>query len=197
MTLHATDGSVWRSAHWNRPMRPSACLALLLFAANLGFAAEPPTPAEANAAATPAPEAVPDKPRVTPSVPELIDNQQQIRAEIESGKGKYRGMPSRERKDLYAHQDNLLGLLEGKQSFGELNENDKTEAFNELEWIKARLTQAEDDRLVCEVIRPSGSNLTKRVCKSVKQLRLESQNAREMLDTKGQCIIKEACSGRG
>lgn len=183
-------------------MRTSACLLLLLVAVNVCVAAEPPATADSAApaalVATPTAEPAPAAtPQVSPSVPELIDNQQQIRAEIETGKGKYRGMPARERRDLYAHQDNLLSLLEGKQSFDELSEKDKTEAFNELEWIKARLTQAEDDRLVCEVVRPSGSNLTKRVCKSVKQLRLESQQAQQMLDTKGQCIITKMCSSGG
>ena len=189
-------------------MRTSVLL-LLLVAVNVCAAAEPPpagslaptTAAEPPASAEPAPSVAEAKPaanpRVSPTIPELIDNQQQIRAEIESGKGKYRGMPARERKDLYAHQDNLLSLLEGKQSFDELNEDDKIEAFNELEWIKARLTQAEEDRLVCEVVRASGSNLTRRVCKSVKQLRLESQQAQQMLDTKGQCIITEMCGSGG
>lgn len=131
--------------------------------------------------------------QVLTPIPEIISVQQQVRAELKSGKGIYRAMSEAERNEILLRQDRLLGLIENHTSLKELNPDRQTQVINDLEWIQARLTQAEDDRQVCTQSKPVGSNLTRRTCKSVRQMRLEREQAQQMLDSRQYCVSDVAC----
>lgn len=113
----------------------------------------------------------------------VTTQQRQIRSDILSGKGNYRGIPQAKQSELLERQDGLLRMLEGKQTADQLTEDERIAAFNDLEWIEATLNKAEEgDRLVCRRERTIGSNRVTRVCRTAAQLEFERERAREDLD---------------
>ena len=97
--------------------------------------------------------------------------QTQLREAAIAGEDLFANMSKAERNELVARQDQLLRLLEGKQSIDELDGNEKVAAFNTLEWISATLNDAEDERLVCENVTPTGSHRRVRQCQTVAERR--------------------------
>ena len=116
---------------------------------------------------------------------EAIRTQQaQIRTGVESRSGRFKELPANTRSELLAKQAQLLSLMEGKQSTDELNETQKTEVFNTLEWIEAAVNNADDERMVCERRPVLGSTRKERVCKTAGQLRVEREAARDRMDSR-------------
>ncbi|WP_460762972.1 hypothetical protein [Lysobacter fragariae] len=123
-----------------------------------------------------------------PNIADIVANQQQIRGELEQRKGVFKKMPERKRYEFEQKQTQLLTILDGKQNWDEdLSATEKTDAFNAMEWINAAVTEAEQDRVVCESRKKPGSNLTTRVCRSVREMDAARDNARQMIDDLGRC----------
>jgi hypothetical protein len=116
----------------------------------------------------------------------IRSQQAEIRASVEARAGLYKDLPSNTRSELLAKTSLLLRLMEGKQSTNDLNEEQKMEVFNTLEWIEAAVNNAEDERLICERRQILGSTRKERVCKTAAQLRAEHEAARERLDRRNQ-----------
>lgn len=117
---------------------------------------------------------------------ESIRTQQaEIRAGVEARSGRYKDLPAGTRSELLAKQSEVLRMIDGKQSTDELDENQKVEVFNALEWIEAAINKADDERLVCERRAVLGSTRKERVCKTVAQMRDEREAARRSMDTHG------------
>lgn len=104
--------------------------------------------------------------------------QTQIRADVQAAKGRYAEMPADKRQALLAKQSELLKLIEGKQNDDQLTRSEQMQAFNTLEWIEATINNAEDERMICTRERPTGSNRTQSVCKTVAQRREDKERAR-------------------
>ena len=118
-------------------------------------------------------------------VGKIFNQQQQIRSGVQSGTGFYKDMPKNKRQQLLTKQDILFSMLDGKRTTDELNEQQKIEAFNTLEWIEATINEAEDDQLVCERRPILGSNRKERVCKTMAQIKRERQDTRNTIDAGG------------
>lgn len=116
----------------------------------------------------------------------IRSQQAEIRAGVEARDGLYKDLPSHTRSELLAKQSMLLRLMEGKQSTSDLNEDQKMEVFNTLEWIEATVNDAKDERLICERRQILGSTRKERVCKTAGQLRMEHEAARERMDRRNQ-----------
>lgn len=132
--------------------------------------------------------------RKPPVIPDILQNQEQIRGDAKAGEGIYKDMPERTREDLLSRSTRLSALLEGKE-WADLNDEQQIEVFNSLEWINAAVMKAEDERLVCEQKKRPGSNLTFKVCKTVAMRRRESESAKKAVDALGQCTVERACKG--
>ena len=107
--------------------------------------------------------------------------QQQIRSEVQAGKGRYAKMPVPKRDELLAKQSGLLNLIHGKQTDADLSASQQMEAFNTLEWIEATINNAEDERMVCKRETPTGTNRSQKICRTVAQMRAERAGAEELL----------------
>ncbi len=116
-------------------------------------------------------------------VDEVLAQQQQIRADVVAGKGRYANIPNQKRSELMAKQDELIVLLEGKQSSAELSQDQYAAAFNRLEWIEATVNNAEDERMICTREKTLGSNRTTRVCRSAAQMEEQRELARQQMET--------------
>ncbi|MBC7989601.1 MAG: hypothetical protein H7Y19_08480 [Luteimonas sp.] len=116
-------------------------------------------------------------------VDEVLAQQQQIRTDVVAGKGRYANMPNQKRSELMAKQDELMILLEGKQSSTELSQDQYVEAFNKLEWIEATVNNVDSERMICTREKTLGSNRTTRVCRTAAQLEEQREYARQQLET--------------
>ncbi|RDZ26782.1 hypothetical protein [Lysobacter silvisoli] len=113
----------------------------------------------------------------------IRSQQSEIRAAVKAANGRYKEMPQNTRGELLAKQDQLFHLMDGKQSTQDLNEDQKTEVFNTLEWIEAAINSADDERMVCERRPVLGSNRKERVCRTAGQIRAERESARERIES--------------
>lgn len=127
---------------------------------------------------------------------QIRTQQQQIQADVLAVKGRYADMPPEQRSALVKKQNELLKLIEGKTLESELSEKQKLEAFNALEWIEASINNSEDDRMVCKSERPTGSNRSQKVCKTVRQMREEREASRNMIDRRAVCSEGQMCAGK-
>ena len=107
----------------------------------------------------------------------ILTHQAQIRSEALAGKGRYKDMAEAQRTALFNHQDTITRLLQDVDNTSDLPENDKLAVFNAIEAVKAIVTKAEDERMVCVREKPLGSNRPERVCKTVAQRREEKLKA--------------------
>ena len=110
---------------------------------------------------------------------QIRTQQAEIRQGVESRTGPYSNMDATKRALLMEKQDFVLRTIEGKQSASELSDNAQMEVFNALEWIEAAINNTEGERMVCRKLRPTGSNMPTRVCKTEEQMRIEREFARK------------------
>lgn len=127
---------------------------------------------------------------VNTDVKAIVAQQQAIRVEVQAAAGRYKDMPSDKRADLLARQDRVLNMLEGHELSTELSQNQQLQLFNELEAIGALVNDAEDERMICERVKPVGSNRPVRMCKTVAQRRAEQNGVEEVFGKRDQ-----RCSG--
>ena len=125
---------------------------------------------------------------------EILSEQQAIRADVEAQVGRYADMPLVKRSAIIANQDKLFVLLEGKANTNELSPQQKTEAFNALEQVSAAINNTEDERIVCERKKTTGSHQVTRVCKSVAQIREDRDIARRNMQVNQGLCNSKACA---
>lgn len=101
----------------------------------------------------------------------IREQQAQIRADAEARRGRYEHLSEQTRQELFAKQDVVDRLTRGLTATTELPEVQRIELFNSLESISAIINRAEDDRLICERVRPVGSNRPTTFCQTVAERR--------------------------
>jgi hypothetical protein len=126
------------------------------------------------------------------TVATLLSQQHEIRKQVLEQTGRYEEMPAVKRDAILAEQNKLFRLLEGKSSTAELDPAQQTEVFNALETISSNINNTEDERIVCERVKKTGSHQVTRVCKSVAQIRVDRERARAEMSGRGICN-SDAC----
>ena len=119
---------------------------------------------------------------------DIRTQQTQIRDGVEARTGPYKDLSASERSELLSKQARMLQTIEGKHSTAELNDQQKTEVFNTLEWIEGVVNNEGDERMVCERRPVLGSTRKERICKTAGQWREEREAARNMMDSRGSCM---------
>ena len=113
---------------------------------------------------------------------DIRTQQAEIREGAQAGTGRYKALSSNQRSELLAKQDRLLHTIEGKTTTDDLNETQKTEVFNTLEWIEAVVNNDDaDERMVCQRRPILGSTRKERICKTQSQWDVERANARDTM----------------
>lgn len=113
---------------------------------------------------------------------DIRTQQAEIRSGVEARSGRYKDMDSKTRDELLRRQGVVLRTIEGKEIPSDLDAEQRTQVFNDLEWIEAAINRAEDEQLVCEYRKTIGSNRKSRVCRTPAQMREERDRAREELE---------------
>ncbi|WP_202845132.1 hypothetical protein [Luteimonas saliphila] len=103
----------------------------------------------------------------------IVAQQLELKAAVEAGSGTFEHLPEAKRADVLARQGRVLAMLEGRKQTSELSQQQQLSLFNELEAIRSIAEHAEDERLICERVKPVGSNRPVRVCKTVSERRAE------------------------
>jgi len=110
--------------------------------------------------------------------PDQIRTQQaQLRQAIERKSGNYSQFSEEERQAIFARQDDVLAVLGDKTSIDELGTDGKMRLANAMEAVDAAVNRAEDNRLICERIKPIGSNRPEKKCMTVGQRRKLREDA--------------------
>ena len=109
---------------------------------------------------------------------QIRDAQSQLRQAIEAKRGGYSHFSDEERREIFARQDDVLAAIEGRQSIDELSGDQRIRLLNALAAVDAAVKKAEDNRMICERIKPIGSNRPQSKCMTVgqrRQLRVDIQ----------------------
>ncbi|OHE84747.1 MAG: hypothetical protein A2190_04105 [Lysobacterales bacterium RIFOXYA1_FULL_69_10] len=126
---------------------------------------------------------------------EIREQQEEIRLDVLDGDDAYSGLSKRERNELVQRQDRLLALIEGRDTLLDLDEDGRTEAINTLEWIRATLEDAEQERLVCTREKTIGSNRITRVCMTVAERERKREEANRAWQRGSVCSEGRGCGG--
>ena len=125
-------------------------------------------------------------PPARPLQTDTIRSQQaQIKAGVVARTGAYKDLPASTREQLLAQQAIVLGLIEGKQTTGDLDASQKSELFAALDAIDTMVNKASDERMVCQLRKTLGSNRNERVCRTAGQIREEREAVRNQLNRTG------------
>jgi Skp family chaperone for outer membrane proteins len=98
-----------------------------------------------------------------------------------AGTQEFEALTKDQRASLAAAQSELRDILEGRATMAELDVDAKLRVFNAHERVLALITQAEDDRLVCEQKKRLGSHRHQLVCRTARQLREDRDNTQNEL----------------
>jgi hypothetical protein len=108
---------------------------------------------------------------------QIRDAQTQLRQAIEAKRGNYSQFSDEERREIFARQDDVLAAIEGRQTIDELSNDERVRLANALSAVDAAVNKAEDNRMVCERIKPIGSNRPQNKCMTVGQRRQLREDA--------------------
>ena len=116
----------------------------------------------------------------------ITAQQLEIRRDADARRGRFNTMNEAQLRDLKERQARVLRMLDGKTRTTELPPADQVRLLNDLEAISALLNKANDERLVCERQRITGSKLPKTVCMTVAEKRSAAGSAGNNLKQRNQ-----------
>lgn len=114
-------------------------------------------------------------------VSDIVSEQAQIRADAKAEKNGWDNIPLEKRQELIETQDQLMLLLDGKQTLGDLAPPERKAATQQLDRINALALEAENERMVCMREKLTGTNRTQRVCRSVGDMKRWREGAKDFM----------------
>lgn len=130
-----------------------------------------------------------------PTLAEIRAQQLELRTDVQAGAGIFEDMERVEREQLAARQSRLLAMIEGKDLVQDLDDDTQVKAFNLLEEINATINDMEDQRMVCEHVRKTGSHRKVKECRTVAERRIEREAAQNNLrETLERFCVGSACT---
>ena len=118
---------------------------------------------------------------VDDTVPEILQTQHSLRAKLDNPAGEYSRYSADDLAKMRRAQDKIFKMLDGVSSLDQLNEDQKTALSNELDQVKATLTQNEGNRLVCYRERKTGTNLVAKRCETVQEREARVHDSEEQM----------------
>ena len=101
-------------------------------------------------------------------IPAFLAYQHTVREAVASGR-RFRHLDNETRQRLFGAQDQLFGLLEGKESIEELDNDEQVAVYNAQGVVNAVLADAELDREVCTREQALGSHRVQTVCMTIRE----------------------------
>lgn len=109
----------------------------------------------------------------------LRASQDAIKRDITAKKGGYEHLTDGEKQTILRKQDTIYALIDGRDSFDGLREDEKVRLFNAVEEVRALVAKAEDGRMVCERVKVIGSNRPQNKCLTVAERRRQRERAQQ------------------
>jgi hypothetical protein len=106
-------------------------------------------------------------------------------------------MDNESKQRIYDSQDVLFALLRDRTSIDELNDDERLQVFNAQNTIAAVLTNAEDDRPLCQNSPRLGSHLHNIDCWSARERRLQKEVTQHELMRTRICVNEPGCTPGG
>jgi len=97
-------------------------------------------------------------------------NAGEVRSEMRAS-GRFGGITPRDKEKVEIELDRMEGMLAKHGSVEAMDARDKGELFNAQERANALLTGNDDQRLVCQMVEPTGSKMRKRECRRAGDIR--------------------------
>lgn len=120
--------------------------------------------------------------RAQPTLNDIAEQQTDLRRLVLNGEGVFAGMDSNRRASLAARQLRVIRMLDGIHSLAELPPGQRVQLFNDLEWIKATILRAENDRKFCEFTTTVESHRRVLVCTNSQDEQHRRERACKSLD---------------
>lgn len=114
-------------------------------------------------------------------ISDIVSEQQKIRAEAKAETMGWDNIPLEKRQELLRTQDQLLPLLEGKETLGDLDPPERRSAMEKLDRLDALALEAENERMVCMRERLTGTHRTQTVCRSVGDMKRWRDDAKDFM----------------
>ncbi|MCE5234234.1 MAG: hypothetical protein ABFC67_00375 [Mizugakiibacter sp.] len=103
-----------------------------------------------------------------------------VRKQMEPG-GYYQYIHGDERGLVEEKLNDMAALFENHPTIDQMSADQKRQLADDQEAINATLTQRDSRRKVCENVRPTGSNISRRVCRTYGEIESERQDARRFM----------------
>jgi hypothetical protein len=116
-----------------------------------------------------------------------VDNKQDFAAAVAlvksnlSAGGRFEFATEKEKAALDANLADMQALFDKFNTVDEMDQAAKLRLFNDQEAVNATLTHRDGDRLICEFVAPTGSNIPKRTCRTYRQAEMERQGAQQQM----------------
>ena len=121
----------------------------------------------------------------------ILSEQKQLQQDVSAGKGGLARLSAKEKQALATAQARVFVLLEGKSTIDELPMDQRVEAFNALEAIKAIVTAKPRDQMICRRERALGSHRVSTSCRTAEEREQEVEAAARALTPRGQGLRHE------
>jgi hypothetical protein len=114
-------------------------------------------------------------------IADIVSQQKQIRADVKAEKNGWDNIAYDKRQELLGKQDQLMQLIDGKQSLDELAPEQRATAVETIAWIDNLNAKAADERKVCTRERATGSNRVTTVCRSASAMKHQREQAKDAM----------------
>ena len=96
--------------------------------------------------------------------------------------GRYGFTDKKEREDVDRGLKYMQYLFDKYGTVAAMDANTKMDLFNHQEAVNAILTRRDSNRLVCESVAPTGSNIPRRTCRTYGEIEQEHRNTQQVMD---------------
>ncbi len=104
-----------------------------------------------------------------------------VQSEMVAG-GRYGFTDKKEREDVNRGLQYMQSLFDKYGTVAGMDQKTRMDLFNHQEAVNAILTRRDSNRLVCESVAPTGSNIPRRTCRTYGEIEQEHQNTRQVMD---------------
>jgi len=97
--------------------------------------------------------------------------------------GHYQFTSNKDRADIDTQFGAMQSLFDKYGTVAQMDQNAKTQLFNDQQAVNAILTHNDSNRLVCEHVAPLGSNIPKTVCRTYGEIQQEQRDSQHYMDS--------------
>lgn len=118
---------------------------------------------------------------VDDTVPEILHTQHALRTKLDNPTGEYSRFSQEDLSTMRHAQDRIFLMLDGVTSLDQLKEDQKIALSNDLDQVKATLTNNEGNRLICYREKRIGTNLLEKRCETVAERDARAHDAQQAM----------------